>query len=140
MFFSSILKIVKRGISSSALLFISDNSGARRFNLIKVYKKTPFAQKEIGNLMLGSIRRVKMRRKSRMKLIRKGDLKKAILIRTTWPVYRHDGSVIRFATNAVTLVDNRNKPLASRVLGVVPLDLKKKKRYKILLLANTVIL
>lgn len=130
----------KKFISSSATFFISDNSGARRLNLIKFYKKTPFSQKEIGNLLIGSIRRVRIRKKSRMKIMKKGELKKAILIRTTWPIYRNDGSLIKFSSNAITIVDNKNKPIASRILGVVPLDLKKKKRFKIILLASTVIL
>ena len=123
-------------ISNSSTLHIIDNSGVRYIKIIKFYKKTPFSHITVGNLFIGSIQDIKIRKKSKIKKLNNGDLKKSILVRVKKPIVRVDGSTINFFENSAVLVDNKKKPLATRIIGFLPIDLKKTKRLKVLLLSD----
>lgn len=119
---------------------VVDNSGCRQINGIKFYKKTPFSKLKIGNLFLGAIHNIRMHKKSRVKKLFEGELKKSFLVRSKNPIYRRDGSFIKFFHNAAILVDNKKKPLASRIVGFLPLDLKRRKRVRFLMCADGILL
>lgn len=104
--------------------FITDNSGARLFKGIKVLKKTNTSKINISNKLIGAIHNIKLHIKSRIKKLNKGEIKSAILVRSKNPIYRKDGSLIKFFENSVVLIDSKNKPLATRIKGILPYDLR----------------
>jgi large subunit ribosomal protein L14 len=123
-------------IRAGSKLPITDNSGARIIKVIKIYKKTPFSKIAIGNLFLGALQVVKLHRKSRLKKLFKKELKKSVILRLNIKTSRRDGSAIRFFENSGILVDKKKKPIATRIKGFVSVELKKQKRFKVIMLAG----
>ena len=122
-------------IGMQTMLNISDNSGVKRIRCIRFYKKTLQSNIKIKSIFIGSIQKVKIKKKSKIKKISKGDKRVAILIRTKKRIKRRDGSSIKFKDNSAVLLDKKFKPIATRILGVVPFEFRKKKTMKILMLA-----
>jgi len=71
--------------------------------------------------------------------VKKGDVMKAVVVRTAKDIRRPDGSVIRFDTNAAVLVDNKKEPIGTRIFGPVPRELRAKNHMKIISLAPEVL-
>lgn len=126
-------------IQSGSRIKIKDNSGAKEIKIIKFYKKTPYSSIKVGNIFIGSIKNIKLKRKSKIKKLQDGDLKKSILIRHKLPIKRRDGSVVRFFENASVLIDNKQKPIATRVKGFIPYEIKTKKNLKLIFISAGVI-
>jgi large subunit ribosomal protein L14 len=122
-------------INNCSKLKIVDNSGVKQIKIIKFYKKTPYSSIKVGNFFIGSIKKIKTKRKSRIKKLTDGELKKSILLRSKTRIFRRDGSTLRFFENAAVLIDNKQKPIATRIKGFVPLELKKKKNLKLVFLS-----
>lgn len=125
-------------ILQNTLYKITDNSGAKIFKGIKIYKTTPFSKINIGKILIGAVHNIKLKENSKIKQLLKGEKKNAVLIRTKNRIFRKDGSSINFFENSVVLVDKKLKPLATRILGFLPLDLRQYKIAKILLLAEKI--
>lgn len=116
-------------IQQQTILKVSDNSGAKSAKCIKVlggFKKR-FAK--LGNVIVVSIKelRNKSRRTSKVK---KGEVYKALIIKTKAKQTRKDGSVLFFDNNSISLMNTQGKPLATRIVGPVPKKLKKGKYSK----------
>jgi large subunit ribosomal protein L14 len=71
--------------------------------------------------------------------VKKGEVKRAVVVRTSKDLRRRDGSVIRFDTNAAVLVNNQNEPIGTRIFGPVPRELRAKNHMKIISLAPEVL-
>ena len=71
--------------------------------------------------------------------VKKGDVHKAVIVRTAQPIRRADGSAIRFDRNAAVLIDNQNEPIGTRIFGPVTRELRAKKFMKIMSLAPEVL-
>lgn len=125
-------------ISQNTIYKISDNSGAKIFKGIKAYKTTPFSIIKPGKLLIGAVHNIKLKENSKIKQLLKGEKKNAVLIRTKKRINRLDGSSISFFENSVILVDKKLKPLATRLLGFISIDLRDQKISKILLLAEII--
>ena len=116
-------------IQQQTILKVTDNSGAKTVKCIKVLKgfKRRFAK--LGDTIVVSIQ--KLRNKARVSSkVRKGDIHKAIILRTKNRTVKKDGTLTFFQTNAVSLINKQGKPIASRIIGPVPKVLKKKKKIK----------
>tara|TARA_Y100000588_G_C13958694_1_gene797731 strand:+ start:46 stop:405 length:360 start_codon:yes stop_codon:yes gene_type:complete len=115
-------------------LFVADNSGARRLQCIKVLggSKRKFAS--IGDIIVVSIKDAIPRGK-----VKKGDVYKAVVVRTKKDFNRQDGTVIRFDRNAAVLLDKQEELIATRIFGPVTRELRTKKFMKIISLAPEVI-
>ncbi|MDN5248683.1 MAG: 50S ribosomal protein L14 [Alphaproteobacteria bacterium] len=115
-------------------LGVADNSGARRVMCIKVLggSKRKFAS--VGDIIVVSVKEAIPRAR-----VKKGDVMKAVVVRTAKDIRRADGSVIRFDNNAAVLVDNKKEPIGTRIFGPVPRELRGKGHMKIVSLAPEVL-
>lgn len=115
-------------------LEVADNSGARRVMCIKVLggSKRKFAS--VGDVIVVSIKEAIPRGR-----VKKGDVHRAVIVRTAKEVRRADGSLIRFDTNAAVLINKQNEPIGTRIFGPVTRELRAKNFMKIISLAPEVL-
>ena len=122
-------------IQQQTILKVTDNSGAKTVKCIKVLNgfKRRFAI--LGDTIIVSIQ--KLRKKARLTAkVRKGEVYKAIVIRTKNKTVKKDGSLIFFQSNAVSLINKQGKPIASRIIGPLPKALRKRKKIKFVTLSS----
>ena len=115
-------------------LDVADNSGARRVMCIKVLGGSKRKYASIGDVIVVSIKEAIPRGR-----VKKGDVMKAVVVRTAKDIRRADGSVIRFDKNAAVLIDNKKEPIGTRIFGPVPRELRAKSHMKIISLAPEVL-
>ncbi len=115
-------------------LDVADNSGARRVMCIKVLGGSKRKYASIGDVIVVSVKEAIPRGR-----VKKGDVMKAVIVRTAKDIRRSDGSVIRFDKNAAVLVDNKKEPIGTRIFGPVPRELRAKSHMKIISLAPEVL-
>ena len=115
-------------------LFVADNSGARRIQCIKVLGGSKRRFASIGDIIVVSIKDAIPRSK-----VKKGEVFKAVVVRTKKDFGRADGTSIRFDKNAAVLLDKQEEPIATRIFGPVTRELRTKKFMKIISLAPEVI-
>ena len=115
-------------------LDVADNSGARRVMCIKVLGGSKRRYASVGDIIVVSIKVAIPRGR-----VKKGDVMKAVVVRTRKAISRADGSVIRFDGNAAVLVDNKSEPVGTRIFGPVPRELRAKRHMKIISLAPEVL-
>ena len=121
-------------IQMQSKLFVADNSGARTIQCIKVLGGSKRRSASIGDIIVVSIKDALPRAK-----VKKGDVYKAVIVRTSKDFKRPDGSAIRFDKNAAVLLDKQEEPIATRIFGPVTRELRTKKFMKIISLAPEVI-
>lgn len=121
-------------IQMQTILEVADNSGARKAMCIKVLGGSKRKYAEVGDIIVVSIQEASPRGR-----IKKGDVCKAVVVRTAKEIRRADGSVIRFDTNAVVLLDNKGEPIGTRIFGPVPREMRTAKFMKIISLAPEVL-
>ena len=115
-------------------LDVADNSGARRVQCIKVLGGSMRRWATVGDVIVVSGKEAIPRGR-----VKKGDVHKAVIVRTAQPIRRPDGSAIRFDRNAAVLIDNQNEPIGTRIFGPVTRELRAKKFMKIMSLAPEVL-
>ena len=115
-------------------LDVADNSGARRVMCIKVLSGSKRKYATVGDIIVVSIKEAIPRGR-----VKKGDVMKAVVVRTAKDIRRADGSVIRFDSNAAVLINEVGEPVGTRVFGPVARELRDKKFMKIVSLAPEVI-
>ena len=121
-------------IQMQSNLYVADNSGARRIQCIKVLGGSKRRFASIGDIIVVSIKDAIPRGK-----VKKGELYKAVVIRTKKLFQRTDGTSIRFDKNAAVLLDKQEEPIATRIFGPVTRELRTKKFMKIISLAPEVL-
>ena len=121
-------------IQMQSKLFVADNSGARKIQCIKVLGGSKRRSASIGDIIVVSIKDAIPRAK-----VKKGDVYKAVIVRTSKDFQRSDGTSIRFDKNAAVLLDKQEEPIATRIFGPVTRELRTKKFMKIISLAPEVI-
>jgi large subunit ribosomal protein L14 len=115
-------------------LEVADNSGAKRVMCIKVLGGAGRRYAGVGDVIVVSIKDALPRGR-----VKKGDVMRAIVVRTSKDIKRRDGSVIRFDKNAAVLVNKSSEPIGTRIFGPVPRELRAKNHMKIISLAPEVI-
>ena len=115
-------------------LDVADNSGARRVMCIKVLGGSMRRTATIGDVIVVSVKEAIPKGR-----VKKGQVMKAVIVRTSFPVRRPDGSVIRFDSNAAVLINNQREPIGTRIFGPVPRELRAKRFLKIISLAPEVL-
>jgi len=115
-------------------LDVADNSGARRVQCIKVLGGSKRKYASVGDIIVVSVKEAIPRGR-----VKKGDVMKAVVVRTAADIRRADGSVIRFDKNAAVIVDNKKEPVGTRIFGPVPRELRAKAHMKIISLAPEVL-
>jgi large subunit ribosomal protein L14 len=116
-------------IQQQTILKVSDNSGAKTVKCIKVFGgfKKRFAK--LGNVIIVSIKELRSKSRKTSK-VKKGEVYKALIIKTKSKLINKDGSLTFFDNNSVSLINSQGKPLASRIVGPVSRKLKKGKYSK----------
>ncbi|MGB0084677.1 MAG: 50S ribosomal protein L14 [Rhodomicrobiaceae bacterium] len=115
-------------------LDVADNSGARRVQCIKVLGGSMRRFATIGDIIVVSVKEAIPRGR-----VKKGQVLKAVVVRTAKGVRRPDGSLIRFDRNAAVLINNNKEPIGTRIFGPVPRELRAKQHMKIISLAPEVL-
>ena len=113
---------------------VADNSGARKLVCIKVLGGTRRRYASIGDIIVVAVREAGPKAK-----VKKGDIKRAVIVRTKKEVRRVDGSYIRFDENSAVLIDAGGEPIGTRIFGPVARELRSKKFMKIISLAPEVL-
>ena len=121
-------------IQMQSTLDVADNSGAKRVQCIKVLGGSKRRFASVGDVIVVSIKEAAPRAK-----VKKGDVHRAVIVRTRKDVRRPDGSVIRFDTNAAVLVNKNEEPIGTRIFGPVVRELRSKGFMKIISLAPEVL-
>ncbi|KZD01115.1 50S ribosomal protein L14 [Oceanibaculum pacificum] len=115
-------------------LEVADNSGARRVQCIKVLGGSKRKTASVGDVIVVSVKEAIPRGR-----VKKGDVHRAVIVRTAKDVRRADGTVIRFDRNAAVLLNKQNEPIGTRIFGPVVRELRAKKFMKIVSLAPEVL-
>tara|TARA_B100001939_G_scaffold106791_1_gene92313 strand:+ start:128 stop:487 length:360 start_codon:yes stop_codon:yes gene_type:complete len=115
-------------------LLVADNSGAKKVQCIKVLGGSKRRFASIGDVIVITVKDAIPRGK-----VKKGEVHKAVIVRTAKEVYRQDGSSIRFDRNAAVLINNSGEPIGTRIFGPVTRELRAKKYMKIISLAPEVL-
>lgn len=121
-------------IQMQSTLDVADNSGARRVMCIKVLGGSKRRYARIGDVIVVSVKDAIPRGK-----VKKGEVTKAVIVRTAKEVRRADGSVIRFDRNAAVLLNNQLQPIGTRIFGPVTRELRGEQFMKIISLAPEVL-
>ena len=115
-------------------LDVADNSGARRVQCIKVLGGSKRKTASVGDVIVVSVKEAIPRGR-----VKKGDVHKAVIVRTAKEIRRPDGSSIRFDGNAAVLINNQNEPIGTRIFGPVTRELRARQHMKIISLAPEVL-
>jgi large subunit ribosomal protein L14 len=121
-------------IQMQSNLDVADNSGARRVMCIKVLGGSKRKYASVGDVIVVSVKEAIPRGR-----VKKGEVTKAVIVRTATNIRRADGSVIRFDRNAAVLINAQKEPIGTRIFGPVPRELRAKNHMKIISLAPEVL-
>ncbi len=121
-------------IQMQTQLEVADNSGARRVQCIKVLGGSKRRTAGVGDVVVVSVKEAIPRGR-----VKKGDLHRAVIVRTAKEIRRADGSSIRFDSNAAVLISKQGEPIGTRIFGPVTRELRARKFMKIISLAPEVL-
>jgi large subunit ribosomal protein L14 len=121
-------------IQMQSKMEVADNSGAKEVKCIKVLGGSKRMSAGLGDIVVVAVQQALPGGK-----IKKGDVKKAVIVRTKYPVRREDGSYISFDKNSVVILNPNNEPVGTRIFGPVARELRTKSFMKICSLAPEVL-
>ena len=121
-------------IQMQTRLFVADNSGAKEIQYIKVLGGSRRRYARIGDIIVASVKEAAVGG-----TCKKGEVVKAVIVRTKKELGRTDGSYIRFDDNAAVVINNQNEPVGTRIFGPVARELRNKNFMKIISLASEVV-
>jgi len=121
-------------IQMQTILNVADNSGAKKVACIKVLGGTRRRYASVGDVIVVSVKEALPNAK-----VKKGDVMKAVVVRTVKEVRRPDGTYLKFDDNAAVLITNQMEPVGTRIFGPVARELRAKQFMKIISLAPEVI-
>ena len=121
-------------IQMQSSLQVADNSGARRVQCIKVLGGSRRKSAGVGDVIVVSVKEAIPRGR-----VKKGDIHRAVIVRTAKEIRRKDGTTIRFDNNAAVLITRQNEPIGTRIFGPVTRELRARQFMKIISLAPEVL-
>ena len=121
-------------IQQQTKLIVADNSGAKTVQCIKVLGGSKRMSANIGDVIVVAVQQAISGGK-----VKKGDVKRAVIVRTVFPIKREDGTTITFDENSCVLLANENEPIGTRIFGPVARELRNKNFTKICSLAHEVL-
>lgn len=113
---------------------VADNSGAKIVTCIKVLGGSKRMSANLGDIVVVAVQQALPNGK-----IKKGEVKKAVIVRTKYPIRREDGSYINFDNNSCVILNNSNEPVGTRIFGPVARELRNRNFTKICSLAPEVL-
>ena len=117
-----------------SILDIADNTGAKRVAMIGVLRRRSKRTAGIGDVITGSVKEG-----TPDAVVKEGEVVRAVIVRTRHPIKRPDGSVVRFSSNAIVIIDNQLNPRGTRIFGPVARELRDLNFTKIISLAPEVV-
>jgi large subunit ribosomal protein L14 len=114
--------------------YITDNSGGKQGECIKVLKKK-YQHAKVGDFIVVAIKKVKMRKKMKVKM---HDVRFGIIVRTKKKIRRYNGIFVSFEDNAMVLLDKNLNPLGNRITGPLSYEIREKKLMKLILSAPSI--
>lgn len=121
-------------IQMRSVLEIADNSGAKKAAMIGVIGRHGKLSAEVGDIITASVKEALP-----SGAVKKGEVVKAVVVRTKSPIRRKDGSSVKFSSNAIVLIDNQKNPRGTRIFGPVARELRDRDFSKIISLAPEVV-
>ena len=121
-------------VQVQTVLDVADNSGARKVMCIKVLGGSKRRYASVGDVIVVAVKEAIPNAK-----VKKGDVSRAVIVRTAKEVSREDGSYIRFDDNSAVLLDAQHEPIGTRIFGPVARELRAKRFLKIISLAPEVL-
>jgi large subunit ribosomal protein L14 len=121
-------------IQAESTLEVADNSGARKVACIRVLGGSRRRYASIGDIIVVSVKDALPNAR-----VKKGEVRRAVVVRTRRGISRPDGSYIRFDDNAAVLIDNQREPVGTRIFGPVARELRGRRFMKIISLAPEVL-
>jgi large subunit ribosomal protein L14 len=121
-------------IQMRTILDVADNTGARVASCIGVLERSGRLRADIGDIVT-----VNIKESTPDAVVKKGQVAKAVVVRTKNAIRRSDGSYVRFDRNAVVIIDNQKNPIGTRIFGPVARELREKNFTKIISLAPEVV-
>ena len=121
-------------IGLRTIMEVADNSGAKRISLIKVLGGSGKRYARLGDVIVANIKEAVPEGS-----VKKGDVVKAVVVRTSKELRRSDGSYIKFDRNAAVLLNEQNNPVGTRIFGPVARELREARFMKIISLAPEVV-
>lgn len=121
-------------VQPQTLLKVADNTGAKVIMCIRVLGGSFRRSGNIGDVIVASVKKA-----IPGGMVKKGDVIKAVIVRTTYGLRRQDGTHIRFDDNAAVIIDNQKQPKGTRIFGPIARELREKDYMKIISLAPEVI-
>jgi large subunit ribosomal protein L14 len=118
----------------STILEVADNSGARKVQCIKVLGGSRRRYATVGDVIVVSVKEAAPNSK-----VKKGEVSRAVIVRTSKEISRADGSYIRFDDNSAVLLDKQHEPIGTRIFGPVARELRARRFLKIISLAPEVL-
>lgn len=121
-------------IGLRTIMEVADNSGAKRISLIKVLGGSGKRYARLGDVIVANVKEAVPEGS-----VKKGDVVKAVVVRTSKELRRSDGSYIKFDRNAAVLLNEQNNPIGTRIFGPVARELREARFMKIISLAPEVV-
>jgi large subunit ribosomal protein L14 len=121
-------------IQQESVLEVADNSGARKVMCIRVLGGTRRRYASVGDVIVVSVKDAIPNAR-----VKKGEVRRAVVVRTAKSIGRPDGSYIKFDDNAAVLIDNQREPIGTRIFGPVARELRAQRFMKIVSLAPEVL-
>ncbi len=121
-------------IQSESILQVADNSGAKKVLCIRILGGSKRKAGRVGDIIIASVKEA-----TPGGVVKKGDVVRAVIVRTKSPFLRKDGSHIHFDDNAAVIINEQNNPRGTRIFGPVARELREKEFMKIVSLAPEVI-
>lgn len=121
-------------IQERSILKVADNSGAKIVRCFRILGGTRHRYAGVGDIIVASVQTAEPR-----KGVKKKDIVRTVVVRTKNSIRRKDGSYVRFDENAVVVINAKNEPVATRVFGPIPRELKERGYEKIMTLAEEIV-
>lgn len=121
-------------IQPQSILKVADNSGAKKIMCIRILGGSFRRSGNIGDIIVASVKSA-----APGGAVKKGDVIKAVIVRTTKGISRPDGSYVKFDDNAAVIIDNQKQPKGTRIFGPISRELREKGFMKIISLAPEVL-
>lgn len=121
-------------IQTETLLIVADNSGARRVKCFHILGGTRRRYASVGDVVVVSVKEALPNGS-----VKKGDVRRAVVVRTRKEIRRTDGTYIRFDDNAAVIINDAGEPVGTRIFGPIPRELRAKGFMKIISLAPEVL-
>ncbi len=121
-------------IQTQTRLKVADNTGARQIMCINLLGRTKKGSARVGDVIVASVKRA-----TPAAIVKKGEVVRAVIVRSAQPYRRPDGSYIRFDENAAVILTDKNNPKGTRIFGPVARELRDKNFTKIISLAPEVL-